>query len=276
MSYSYARRYTGPVTAVVFDWAGTMIDFGSQAPVMAFTRLFSDQGVAITVAEARAPMGVEKRQHIACLLAMPRVAEAWRATHGRVATEADIDQLYADFIPLQTAVIAERSILIPGAAETVAFLQDNDIRVGANTGYAREMIGEMVKRAAEQGYAPDSCVCATDVPCGRPFPHMLWQNLMELKVEAVQSVVKVDDTIAGIEEGLNAGCWTVAVAVSGNEVGFDLAEWDGLSEAVQDRLRMAAAARLQQAGAHYVIDSVVELPAVIDDIEARLSEGEQP
>lgn len=276
MSYRYTRRYTGPVTAVVFDWAGTMIDFGSLAPVRAFIRLFADNGVTLSEAEARGPMGVEKRQHIAQLLAMPRVAEAWQTVKGGVASEEDIDRLYAAFIPLQTVVIAERSELIPGAAVTMAFLQDNDIRVGANTGYARDMIGEMVKRAAEQGYQPESCVCATDVPRGRPFPHMLWQNLQELEVEAVQSVVKVDDTVAGIEEGLNAGCWTVAVAVSGNEVGLDLQQWDGLSEAEQDVRRNLACARLQQAGAHYVIDSVAELPAVIDDIEVRLSEGEQP
>lgn len=276
MSYRYTRRYTGPVTAVVFDWAGTMIDFGSLAPVRAFIRLFADNGVTLSEAEARGPMGVEKRQHIAQLLAMPRVAEAWQAVQGSLASEGDIDRLYAAFIPMQTAVIAECSELIPGAAETMAFLQDSDIRVGANTGYARDMIGEMVKRAAEQGYQPDSCVCATDVPRGRPFPHMLWQNLQELEVEAVQSVVKVDDTVAGIEEGLNAGCWTVAVAVSGNEVGLDLQQWDELSEAEQDVRRNLACARLQQAGAHYVIDSVAELPAVIDDIEVRLSEGEQP
>ncbi len=276
MSYSYTRRYTGPVSAVVFDWAGTMIDFGSLAPVMAFTRLFADNGVTLSEAEVRGPMGVEKRQHIEQLLAMPRVAEAWQVAQGSPAGEAEIDRLYADFIPLQTAVIAERSELIPGAAATVAFLQDNEIRVGANTGYARDMTGEMIKRAAEQGYQPGSCVCATDVPRGRPYPHMLWQNLLELEVEAVQAVVKVDDTVAGIEEGLNAGCWTVAVAVSGNEVGLDLPEWQALSEDEQEIKRNLASARLQRAGAHYVIDSVAELPAVIDDIEVRLSEGEQP
>lgn len=276
MSYSYTRRYTGPVTAVVFDWAGTMIDYGSLAPVRAFTALFARQGVDITVAEARAPMGVEKREHIARLLAMPRIHEAWLQAQGSEPSDADIDRLYRDFIPVQIEVIAERSTLIPGVAETVDFLRDNDIRIGANTGYARDMIDAMLLRAAEQGYRPDSCVCATDVPRGRPFPHMLWQNLMELEVEAVQSVVKVDDTVAGIHEGLNAGAWTVGLAISGNEVGLDLAEWDALDEAEQQAHRLRACSRFQQAGAHYVIDSVAELPAVIEDIELRLAAGEQP
>ncbi|MCV6589264.1 MAG: phosphonoacetaldehyde hydrolase [Marinobacterium sp.] len=276
MSFTYVRKYTGPVTAVVFDWAGTTIDFGSLAPVKAFTALFANNGVEISVAEARVPMGLEKREHIAQLLAMPRIRQAWIDAHGAEATEADIDRLYVDFIPVQTAMIAERSSLIPGTAETVAFLRENNIKVGGNTGYASNMIQDMLAGAAEQGYAPDSCVCATDVPRGRPYPHMLWKNLLEMEVEAVQSVVKVDDTIAGIEEGLNAGAWTVGLAVSGNEVGLDLAEWEALSEAEQEAKREVAYARFQRAGAHYVIDTVADLPAVIADIEDRLAEGEQP
>ncbi|MBY4675750.1 phosphonoacetaldehyde hydrolase [Marinobacterium arenosum] len=276
MSYSYTRRYMGPVRAVVFDWAGTMIDFGSLAPVTAFTTLFAEHGVEISLAEAREPMGVEKREHIARLLAMPRVRERWIEAQGAVPTETDIDHLYQAFIPLQTAMIAERSNLVPGVGETLAYLHEQGIRVGANTGYARQMIQQMIRRAAEQGYCPDSLVCATDVPRGRPYPHMLWKNLLELEVEAVQSVVKVDDTVAGIEEGLNAGVWTVGLAVSGNEVGLDLADWQALSQQRQDELRQRAYDKLRRAGAHFVIDTVADLPAVIDAINARLAVGEQP
>lgn len=264
------------VTAVVFDWAGTMIDYGSLAPVKAFTALLEKHGVEITVAEAREPMGVEKREHIARLLAMPHIRQSWSEVHGAEPSEADIDRLYAEFIPVQTAVIAQRSTLIPGAAETTAWLQARGIRIGANTGYGRDMIGAMLERSAEQGYAPESCVCATDVPRGRPYPHMLWQNLLELEVERVQSVVKVDDTVAGIAEGLNAGAWTVGIAVSGNEVGLDLPEWQALSTEEQQRQRLEACARFEQAGAHYVIDSVADLPGVIEAIERRRAAGEKP
>ncbi|WP_370278927.1 phosphonoacetaldehyde hydrolase [Pontibacterium sp.] len=276
MTFGYQRFYTGPVTAVVFDWAGTTIDFGSLAPIKAFCGLFEEHGVPITLAEARAPMGTEKREHIAALLAMPRIRQAWIDVKGTEPTEADIDALYDQFIPVQKAAIAERTTLIPGARETFDYLRENEIKIGANTGYSQEMITDLRTLAAEQGYQPDSYVCATDVPRGRPYPHMTLKNMLELEVLNVQSVVKVDDTLTGIEEGLNAGCWTVGVAISGNEVGLDLADWEALSIKEQEAKRQAAYKRFHQSGAHYVIDTVADLPAVIEDINARLSAGEQP
>ena len=36
-----------PLQAVVFDWAGTVIDFGSLAPMDAFVQLFARYGVRI-------------------------------------------------------------------------------------------------------------------------------------------------------------------------------------------------------------------------------------
>jgi len=276
MTFGYQRFYTGPVTAVVFDWAGTTIDFGSLAPIKAFCGLFEEHGVPITLAEARAPMGAEKREHIAALLAMPRIRQAWVDVKGSEPTEADIDALYDQFIPVQKAAIAERTTLIPGARETFEYLRENDIKIGANTGYSQEMITDLRGLAAEQGYQPDSYVCATDVPRGRPYPHMTLKNMLELEVLNVQSVVKVDDTLTGIEEGLNACCWTVGVAISGNEVGLDLMDWEALSIEEQEAKRQTAYKRFHQSGAHYVIDTVADLPAVIDDINERLSAGEQP
>ncbi len=276
MNYLYSRSYAGPVEAVIFDWAGTTIDFGSLAPINAFCQLFEANGVPITLAEAREPMGTEKREHITRLLAMPRVRQAWIDTHGETPDESLIDRLYNDFVPVQIAAIANRATLIPGAQTTFQYLSDNGIKIGANTGYSQEMVAELLPLAAEQGYQPASNVCATDVPRGRPYPHMTLKNMLELEVGAVQGVVKVDDTITGIEEGLNAGCWTVGVAVSGNEVGLDFPEWQALSESEQLNYKAKAYRRFRAAGAHYVIDSIADLPQVIEDIEARLSIGEQP
>lgn len=276
MTFSYRRAYTGPVTAAIFDWAGTTIDFGSLAPIKAFCALFEANQVAITLEEARAPMGSEKREHIRQILAMPRVKAAWVATHGQEASEADIDRLYDDFVPMQIETIAERATLIPGALSAFEYLEERGIKIGANTGYAEEMIVDLLPKAAEQGYQPMSNVCAPQVPKGRPYPHMTLQNMLDLEIEAVQSVIKVDDTLVGIEEGLNAGCWTVGVAVSGNEVGLDLDQWDALSEEEQAVLREKAYSRFRACGAHYVIDSIADLPEVIEDIETRLACGEQP
>lgn len=262
--------------AVVFDWAGTTVDFGSRAPILAFMALFADNQVEISIAEARAPMGLEKRDHIAAVLAMPRVAAAWQAAHGAAVTTADIDRLYQDFIPYQLKTIPMCSQLIPGAWETFENIRQRGVKIGSNTGYASMMIRQLLQDAADQGYVADCIISASDVQHGRPYPEMLWKNLIALEVSDIKTVVKVDDTVVGIEEGLNAGCWTVAVAVSGNEVGLSTAEWQACSAATQQELRTKAYSKMNAAGAHYVIDSIADLPVVLDDIEQRLARGEKP
>jgi phosphonoacetaldehyde hydrolase len=226
--------------------------------------------------EARGPMGTEKREHIRQLCALPRVAAAWRELHGATPDAAAIDRLYQEFVPLQIAAIRDSAQLIPRCREVMTALRGRGIRIGANTGYSRDMLAVLAAAAAEQGYRPDSSICATEVPRGRPFPHMSLKNAIELEVENVHACVKVDDTVPGIEEGLNAGMWTVAVAISGNEVGLSPADWEALSPAEQQQRRYAAYARLRASGAHYVIDSIADLLPYIEVIERRLARGEQP
>ena len=43
--------------AVVFDWAGTMIDFGSFAPMGVFVKAFETFGIRASIEQARGPMG---------------------------------------------------------------------------------------------------------------------------------------------------------------------------------------------------------------------------
>lgn len=276
MYFHYQRSYRGPIQAVILDWAGTTVDFGSLAPVMAFVRLFAEHGVTLSAAEAREPMGLEKREHIRQLCQSPAIAARWREHCGEEPGETEVALLYQAFIPLQIAAIRDHAQLIPGCRETIAILRERGIRIGANTGYSRAMMEPLLQAAAEQGYIPDSAVCATEVPRGRPYPHMSLCNLIELEVKTVQSCVKVDDTAPGIEEGLNAGMWTVGVAISGNEIGLSLADWEALPLADQQRRRDHAYERLLASGAHSVIDSIAALPRCLDAIEARLARGERP
>src|SRR5688572_5921778 len=110
---SRRRGYRGKLQALVLDWAGTLVDHGSCAPAAVFVEVFRRVGVPITTAEARGPMGMAKRAHIEAVLADPDVAARWQERHGRVSTTADVDVLYADFLPLQMACIAEHAELIP-------------------------------------------------------------------------------------------------------------------------------------------------------------------
>lgn len=270
------RYFSGPVEAVILDWAGTTMDFGSLAPVYAFMELFRNEGIEVSQSEAREPMGTEKREHITRMLNNPRIAAAWLAQHGSVADAAEIDRLYHAFAPIQTRIVAERAQLIPGWQAACGQLRGMGLKIGGNTGYGPGMMEPAMSAAQEQGYEPDACVFATEVLRGRPYPDMALALALQLSVGHVHACVKVDDTLPGIEEGLRAGMWTVGVSISGNEVGLDYADWQALSEAQKQALRNKAEQRLYDAGAHYVIDTVAQLPEVICDINARLARGEKP
>lgn len=258
-----------PVRAVVLDWAGTIVDFGSCAPAATFVEAFGRHGVGITVEEARAPMGKAKREHIAAIAATPRVAEVWRARHSRGFTESDIDAVFRTFLPLQEACVERFSTVIPGAVETVAGLRARGVGIGSSTGYTREIMERVVRCAKAQGLETDVMTCATDFPQGRPWPWMIFENMRRLEVCPPSSVVVVDDTVVGVQAGVNAGAWSVGVAATGNLVGLDVAAYRALSEGERASKIAAARETLARAGAHYVIDSIADLPGVVADIESR-------
>ncbi len=275
-TWQYRRSYRGPLRAAILDWAGTVIDFGCLAPVATFMRAFEEMGVPISVAEARAPMGKAKWDHIRAIADVPRVAEAWAAAHGKAPADVDVDRLYERFLPLQVASVGEHAALIPGAIEAVGLMRARGMRIGSTSGYPRVVMAEVVRLAAEQGYAADSVVASEDTAVGRPSPLPALKALLDLAVWPVEAVVKIGDTVVDIEEGLNGGMWSVGVVVSGNGVGLSLAEWQALPPDEQAARRAQAAGVLAAAGAHYVIDTIADIAAVLDDIEGRLGRGEKP
>ena len=264
------------VKAVIFDWAGTVVDYGSLAPMGAFVETFAEFGVTISIEEARGPMGLAKRPHTAAIIALPRVSAAWAERHGRPPAEADVDAVYSVFLPKNIAVAARYSKVIPGVAKAVSELRREGVRIGSTTGYTREIMAEILPVAAAQGFAPDSLVCTGDTPEGRPTPYMLYKSFLALRVWPAWSAIKVDDTEVGIAEGVNAGAWTVGIAVSGNCFGMAEAEVAALAPADYERRRAMAVNTLKRAGAHYVVDSVADLTPIVQAIEERLARGERP
>ncbi|MGO9239246.1 MAG: phosphonoacetaldehyde hydrolase [Bryobacteraceae bacterium] len=262
--------------AVIFDWAGTVVDFGSRAPVQAFVELFHRHGVALSVEQVRGPMGMHKREHIRQLLLLPDVAASWAAVHGQPSTGQDLDTLYAEFIPLQTGIVTHYGRVIPGVPELMQALGRRGIRTGSTTGYTRAMMAALIPAAARQGFAPEAIVCADEVPAGRPAPWLALEALKRLNAYPVSACVKVGDTVADIDEGFNAGLWTVGVLLTGNETGLSEEELAALDAPAREACRSAAGARLLQAGAHFVIDSAADLLPTLDLIEDRLAHGQRP
>ncbi|AIJ09162.1 MULTISPECIES: phosphonoacetaldehyde hydrolase [Edwardsiella] len=266
------------INAVILDWAGTTVDFGSFAPTQIFVEAFRQAfGVEITLDEARVPMGLGKWQHIDALGKLPAVAARWQAKWGRAMTADDIDAIYAAFMPLQIASVVNFAAPIDGVVDTVAQLRAEGIRIGSCSGYPRAVMEKLVPAAAAYGYSPDNWVATDDLAAGgRPGPWMALQNVIALGIDSVAHCVKVDDAAPGIVEGINAGMWSVGLAVSGNAFGATREAFLAMPAAEVAQRRERAAAKLYAAGAHYVVDTLADLPGVIAQINARLTRGERP
>lgn len=264
------------IKAVVLDWAGTMIDHGSRAPVIALRRVFTDLGVPISEAEARSGMGRAKRDHVRGILQLPRVTQAWRSEMGSAPSEADVTRIHDALEPVMVSATADCSRLIPGAAELVARLRASRVKIGSTTGYTRPMMTQILPLAAAQGYAPDLVVCAGETVEGRPSPLMMWKALVELGAWPACACVKVDDAAVGIAEGKSAGSWTVGIAASGNGVGLDRDALLALPATERESRVAAAATALSDAGADYVIGSIADLWPVLEAVAARIEDGEKP
>jgi phosphonoacetaldehyde hydrolase len=261
---------------VIFDWAGTLADHGSRAPVSALLSIFAAADVPITVAEARLSMGVAKKKHIESILTLPRVREAWIAARGAHPTQRDADALYAECIPRQLACLESHSDLIDGVPAAAGRLRGRGLEIGSTTGYTRPMLDYLLDRARAQGFVPDFSACPDEAPAGRPAPFMCYLNAIQMKTFPLWAMVKIGDTPVDIEEGRNAGMWTIGITRTGNEVGLTREEWDAAAGSEKQSLLSIAEGKLDAAGAHYLAPSVADCDDILESIQARLDLGDHP
>lgn len=219
------------IKAVIFDWAGTTVDFGSMAPVQAFAKAFNKFGINPTFEEIRKPMGMLKWDHVHTMLKMPRIAEEWKRVHGREWTKEDVDKVYELSESSIIDVLKNHANPKPYLLETIDYLKKNGIKVGSTTGYTDEMMAVITVEAAKKGYTPDAWFSPNSVgDKGRPYPFMIFKNLEALEVTSVNAAIKVGDTVSDIKEGKNAGLISVGVTEGSSVMGLSEEEFNALSQ----------------------------------------------
>ena len=276
--YVYSRAYRGKVQALILDWSGTTADAYVLAPAVVFVDVFKKHGVEISMTEARGPMGLRKDLHIKMLTEEPEIRDRWAAIHGKAPDQGNVDAMFADFVPMQLECLRQYTTLLPGVAEMSQAIQKQGIKIGSTTGFVRSMVDILEADAKTQGYTPDASVAGDEVFNGaRPKPFMVYRNLDMLDVHPIQSVIKVDDTLSGIGEALEAGCWGVGIARYSNYMDINsLEEADAMDPDDFQRRVDKSRQILRSGGAHYVIDEPSELIDVVADVNKRLANGEKP
>ena len=253
------------IEAVIFDWAGTTVDYGCFAPVEAFRQAFEEVGIRPTTEEIRQPMGLSKRLHVQTMFEMTRISAQWKEIYGQPWTEQDVERVYLRSEELILSILPDYSQPISHVVEATAALRKHGIKIGSTTGYNNEMMSLVVPAADKAGYSPD-CWFSSDSTnrIGRPYPYMIFKALETLKVSSVQAAVKVGDTVADIQEGQNAGLITVGILEGSSLMAFSQAEYEALTPEQRsnemDRVRKI----YQDCGANYVVRNMSELPNLLE------------
>lgn len=256
------------IEAVIFDWAGTTVDFGSFAPVQAFIEAFKSFGIVPTVSEVREPMGMLKRDHIHTMMQMPRITEEWKKVHNRMWDKNDVDAIYEKSENAIFNILDKFSTPKPFVLNAIKELRERGIKIGSTTGYTDEMMNIVVSSAEKQGYSPDAWFSPTSVNnVGRPYPFMVFKNLETLKVGSVNAAIKVGDTVPDIKEAKNAGLLSVGIIEGSSIMGLAQDEYENLSAEQKSAELQRVKKVYEDCGADYVILNMSELCNLIDEIE---------
>lgn len=247
----------GKIKAVIFDWAGTTVDYGCFAPVQAFVEVFRHFGIEPAMEEVRKPMGMLKRDHIKTMLQMDRIFDLWMGQYGKEPQESDIDKMYALFETKLMSILHQFAEPKPYVLETVARMREMGIKIGSTTGYTDAMMEVVTREAKKAGYEPD-CWYSPDSTGqkGRPYPFMVYKNMEALEVMSVDTVLKVGDTVSDIKEGKNAGICTAGVLEGSSEMAYSMEEYENLTAAQRQAECERVDKIYRQAGADYVIRDI--------------------
>ncbi len=250
--------------AVIFDWAGTTVDYGCFAPVQAFVEIFRHFGIDPTMDEVREPMGMLKKDHIRTMLQMDRISSLWKEKYNRNWTEEDVESLYSMFETKLLSILEQFADPKPYVTEVVEQLRKNGIMIGSTTGYTDKMMEIVVPKAKENGYAPDFWFSPDSVNnMGRPYPYMIYRNMEAMKIQSVDQVVKIGDTVSDIKEGKNAGVFSVGVIEGSSEMGLTQEEYEALNAEEKEGRIQKTKKRFLDAGADQVIMNLKELADIV-------------
>ena len=248
------------IKCVIFDWAGTTVDFGCFAPVNVFIQIFKNAGIDVTNEEARLPMGMLKIDHIREMLKMERIRNEWKFKYKRDFTEEDVNNLYKEFEPALLKSLKDYTDIKPNVLETINTLRKRGIKIGSTTGYTDKMMEIVVKEAEKKGYSPDFYITPDSTnSLGRPYPYMIFRNMEELKILSPKEIIKVGDTNSDILEGKNAGVTTVGITVGSSNMGLSKEEYDSLSDSKKREARERVREGFLNIGADHVIDDIREI-----------------
>lgn len=236
------------VQLVVFDMAGTTVDDsvnGLPLVAVAMQEAFRKHGQEVSIDKVNEVRGMEKKNAIKNVLLALRKESQGEVIEANFQEEDLVDAIFKDFKESLNTYLAFIDKEIPGTSETFRILRSKGVKISVGSGFPHSVVETIVKNLGWVGMI-DYVSSAEKEGHGRPHPAMIHAAMKCCSVEDVRSVVKVGDTKMDVQEGRNAGCWTVSVLT-----GTQSEEY------------------LRDSKPDFIIGSVADLPSVLSQIEVK-------
>lgn len=199
--------FSQPIQLAMFDMAGTTVNDkvdGYPLMVISMMRAFAKHGIELSSDVINKHRGKQKSEAIQALL--QEVTELSSTDADRIG-----DSVYSDFLHELESNLSRISE-IDGATELFRHLKSKDIHVGVGSGFPMGVVQSIVSQLGwmDEGLL-DYIGSAEQIGVGRPNPKMIHAAMQQLDITDGQNVLKIGDTAVDVQEGKNAGAWTVAV-----------------------------------------------------------------
>ena len=259
------------IRGCIFDLGGTIVDRYSLTPLLSFKQIFINRGINVYHKMITKDMGKNKLNHIESILNEPFIRNQWIQKYNNKPDNSDIEELFNEFKTIQCKNTIKYIDILPDTKSTIELLQENyKIKIGITTGFDKETTDNVITKLLKNDIYVDSYISSTclDKP-GRPEPYMIEENMRKLKIDNPNEIIKVDDTNVGIEEGLNAKCWTVGVAEW--SINMDIESFGEIDELeynhkLKNKKLKESRLQLEKSNPHFIIDSLYKLPQIINNI----------
>jgi phosphonoacetaldehyde hydrolase len=212
-------KYTIKMRKVcIFDWAGTMVDKGSYAPLYAFKQTLKQFNIKKSDEEINKHMGMDKFTHLYNLLGNYK----------------DTLKIYPFLIENLKESISKNSIPVSGINNLLSYLKTRNYLIGSTSGYNRSLLNIAINTAFIHKMQIPYNVASDEVTNSRPYGDMIIKNLNYLKTNLSEAyIIKVGDTVTDIKEGQSVHAF-MNIGISNNKILTKQMYRQGATHVVED------------------------------------------
>ena len=200
------------IRCCIFDLGGTLIDKYSITPILSMKELFKNNKLVVMDKYITEHMGIEKDQHLELIMDNDQIRGQWYRNHGFEFKKENLNEMFKEYKEIQKQMTINHMKIIPQTWKCVEELKNMNILTGVTTGFDEDQTDYIRSKLENRGILIDNYEYSDyKKNIMRPNVDMIVSTMNKLDIEDPKSVLKIDDTEIGINEGKNAGCWTVGV-----------------------------------------------------------------